>query len=277
VPVVGARSIVFPVAAKVTYSDTFGNGRSGGRSHEGQDLMGAKGTPLIAAVDGTITSVRHSSDGLSGNMLRITDAEGWQYVYIHINNDRPGTDDAANIFEQAFVDGVRQGQKVKAGEPVAYLGDSGNAEGTGAHLHFEIRTPDNVAVNAYSSLRAATVRRVGVDERAGAAPVGAIDSLSAVGSNSVRVQGWALDRVVNDPVAVTVYVDGNPLGRRSTTIADGDRPDIDAAFPGRGAEHGFDLEVTGIVSGQHRICVILHNAGDGGGSTRLGCSDVWVS
>ena len=157
-PVVGTRSIVFPVAATVTYSDSFGNGRSGGRTHEGQDLMGTKGTPLLAAVDGTITSVRHSSDGLAGNMLRITDAEGWQYVYIHINNDRPGTDDGANIFEQAFADGVRQGQKVKAGEPVAYLGDSGNAEGTGAHLHFEIRTPDNVAVNAYSSLRAATVR-----------------------------------------------------------------------------------------------------------------------
>ena len=133
------RNIVFPLARSVKYSDTFGAGRSGGRSHEGQDLMAPKGTVAVAAAAGTVTMVRHSSDGLSGNMLRITDPEGWQYVYIHLNNDTPGTDDGANVFEQAFVDGIRQGQQVVPGEPIGYVGDSGNAESTGPHLHFEIK------------------------------------------------------------------------------------------------------------------------------------------
>src|SRR4051794_14737954 len=68
------REIVFPLATMVKYSDTFGAARSGGRSHEGQDLMAPKGLVAVAAATGTVTYLRHSSDGLSGNMLRITDA-----------------------------------------------------------------------------------------------------------------------------------------------------------------------------------------------------------
>src|SRR5690606_36480765 len=66
---------------------------------------------------------------------------GWFYVYLHVNNDTPGTDDGQATFEQAFVPGLAVGQRVSSCQPIAYMGDSGNAEGAGAHLHFEIRRP----------------------------------------------------------------------------------------------------------------------------------------
>jgi len=267
------RPVTFPVVGPVTWSDTFGAPRSGGRTHEGQDLMGAKGLALVAAADGVLTTVRHSSSGLSGNMLRLTDSEGWVYVYIHLNNDRPGTDDAANLFEHAFADGVVQGQRVKAGEPIGYLGDSGNAEETGAHLHFEIRQPDGVVINAAASLRAAATNSLSADQIAAAAPVGSFDSASVPAANMVRVSGWVLDAVVDDPAQVSVYVNGNPFVNAPANQA---RPDVVAAYPGRAGDHGFTIDVPGIASGTHRFCVIAHNAGAGGGGRRLGCLDVTV-
>lgn len=151
------KAITFPVSGGANYVDSFGAPRSGGRSHEGQDLMGAKGTPLVAAVAGVVTRIRHDVSGLSGNSLTIRADDGWTYVYIHLNNDSPGTDDGLNPYQYAFAPGLVVGQRVAAGELVAYLGDSGNAESTTPHLHFEIHAPDGVVVNAYASLRAAAV------------------------------------------------------------------------------------------------------------------------
>ncbi len=271
--------MVFPVAGVVSYSDTFGAPRSGGRKHEGQDLMGKKGTTLVAAADGMVTYLKHDVSGLSGNMMTISDADGWQYVYIHINNDHPGTDDAANVFEQAFVDGMRQGQRVVAGEPVAYLGDSGNAEDVGSHLHFELHTPDGAAVNAFASLKAATHSVFSAAQVVAAAPTGAVDVLAASAPGTLHAVGWALDKVVDDSVPVSVFVDGNPV---SVGLADGARPDLAAAFPDRvfadhANAHGFDLSVGGVPSGSHVVCLILHNAGSGGGSARIGCTTLAVS
>ncbi len=150
------QPITFPVSAGASYSDTFGAPRSGGRTHEGQDLVSAKGTPLLAAVSGRITRLRHDLSGLSGNSLTITADDGWSYVYIHLNNDSPGTDDSANRFEYAFASGMALNKRVAAGELVGFLGDSGNAEQTVAHLHFEIHQPDGAVINAFASLRAAS-------------------------------------------------------------------------------------------------------------------------
>ena len=58
--------------------------------------MGAKLMPLVAATDGTITCLRTDASGTAGNMLELTDDDGWSYWYIHINNDTPGTDDGLN-------------------------------------------------------------------------------------------------------------------------------------------------------------------------------------
>lgn len=141
----------------VYWSDTYGACRSGcTRSHLGVDIIGPKMTPLLAANDGYISWMRHD-DG-RGNNLVITDDDGWQYHYVHINNDTPGTDDGANPFEFAFPPGMERGARVQAGQVVAYMGDSGNAEATVSHLHFEISKPDGSNVNPTFSVDAALAR-----------------------------------------------------------------------------------------------------------------------
>lgn len=265
------RVILFPVNGKTTYSDTFGAGRSGGRSHAGQDLMAARHTPIVSPVDGTVTRVRHDNTGLSGNMLVVTDAEGWRYTFIHLNNDRPGTDDGSNRFDLAFADGMRSGQKVRAGELLGYVGDSGNAESTSPHLHFEMHAPDGTLVNAYLSLRAAQRNAMSAQEMAAAAPFGVVDSYVAAGGGTLQVRGWAIDRVLETSIAVSVYVDGNPV---ATGSADASRPDLVPVF-GRGDRHGFTVTTPALAAGVHQVCVVAHNAG-AGGSARIGCADVAV-
>jgi hypothetical protein len=151
------RPIRFPVDGTVSYTDTFGACRDGcTRSHQGQDLMGTKLLPLVAAADGTVTAIRTDSSGTSGNYVRITDAEGWHYYYMHVNNDSPGTDDGKNPAAWRFAPGVALGAEVWAAQMIGYMGDSGNAEGTSPHVHFEIRTPSGTAINAYESLQRAS-------------------------------------------------------------------------------------------------------------------------
>ena len=261
------RSFVFPVAAgKASYSDTFGAPRSGGRTHEGQDLMAAKHTPVVAAADGTITSVTWSSAGLSGNALRLTDTDGWVYVYIHLNNDTPGTDDGSNVYERAFADGIATGQKVKAGEVIGWVGDSGNAEGTSPHLHFELHRPDGAVVNAYSSLAAASKMVRTEAERLADSPLGSLDAVAREADGSVRVTGWALDARVNDPVKVSVYVNGSPV---ATATANQSRPDVAATY-GRGALHGASVGAVAAPTGA-AVCLVARSVG-GGGSSRVGCT-----
>src|SRR4051812_44394804 len=148
------HKIVFPVQEKVSYSDDWGAGRAGGRSHQGNDLMGAKLYHEVAVVDGTISSVRVADGkGISGNMLTLKGNDGWFYYYIHVNNDAPGTDDGTNPDEYRFAAGIERGTKVKAGDFIAYMGDSGDAESTGPHLHFEMHPPSGEAIDPYTSLR----------------------------------------------------------------------------------------------------------------------------
>lgn len=149
------RRIHFPVAEAVSFSDDYGDPRSGGRAHEGNDLMGKKMQHLLATVDGTIKLARIDTAGNAGNMLTLIDDEGWRYSYIHLNNDSPGTDDGINLPELVFPPGIRAGARVKAGQHLSFLGDSGNAENTAPHLHFEIRRPDGTPINPWTSLRLA--------------------------------------------------------------------------------------------------------------------------
>jgi hypothetical protein len=152
------RDIVFPVDGEYHYSDTFGSCRSGcSRAHEGTDIMTPKHTPLLAAADAEVTWMKGTAtpDGSQGNYLMLRDAEGWEYWYIHINNDSPGTDDGANPDGGVFGPGIEPGAAVTAGQVVAYAGDSGNAEQSGSHLHFEIHKPDGSVINPYRSLQQA--------------------------------------------------------------------------------------------------------------------------
>ena len=147
--------MIFPIAGGVRFSDTFLASRGGGtRRHQGQDLMAPKMTPLVACFAGTV-HIR-SSRGNAGNIITIIGDNGWTAQYYHVNNDTPGTDDGDGTEDYAFAPGLMSGQRVYAGQFVGWVGDSGNAEGTAPHLHFELWHRGYGAVyNAYPSLRSA--------------------------------------------------------------------------------------------------------------------------
>lgn len=147
--------IVFPVSGGASYSNDYGAPRSGGRTHGGNDLFAPKLRHLVAAENGYVNWWL-KNQGLSGNMLELVGESGYRYWYIHVNNDNPGTDDGAGGDRWAWAPGIEPGAPVRAGQFIAYLGDSGNAEGTSPHLHFEIHYPDGTRFNPYDSLNAAT-------------------------------------------------------------------------------------------------------------------------
>lgn len=144
------NDIVFPVIGDVYYSDTYGAPRSGGRSHEGTDIMSVdrvKGRPVVAVADGVVGWM-HDEQGGNCCAMSIRHEGGWETRYIHLDNDTPGTDDGQGW---GFADGIVSGATVTQGQLIGWLGDSGNAEGTAPHLHFEIRR-DGSAINSYPYL-----------------------------------------------------------------------------------------------------------------------------
>jgi hypothetical protein len=172
--------MLFPVAGPASYTDTFLVCRSGcARHHMGQDLMGPKMTPLVAAFDGVVTSVKRESAPGGGNYLTISadrgPAAGWTAIYVHVNNDTPGTDDGKGTAAWSFPAGIAPGARVLAGQLVAWRGDSGDAETTGPHLHFELRKGNGwggVVYNAFPSLQAA--RHIAAPSPSGPHPDGTL-------------------------------------------------------------------------------------------------------
>ena len=150
------RPIAFPALGTVHYGNDWGNCRDGcARRHQGTDLIGVRMQPLVAAVDGTVTRIRYENVGTAGSVISITGTDGWYYNYFHVNNDTPGTDDGLAGHEWQTSPQLTIGSTVRAGQVIGYMGDSGNAEGSVPHLHFEIRQPDRTPVNPYHSLAAA--------------------------------------------------------------------------------------------------------------------------
>jgi putative cell wall-binding protein len=148
------HDIVFPVIGDVSYSDTFGAPRGGGRSHEGQDLLGTKMQQLVAADRGTVTFLTWP-EASYGYYIELTADDGFVYSYVHLNNDTPGTDDDSAEREDVYGPGIDVGARVERGQLLGYMGDSGNAEHTAPHLHFEMQRPSGTVMNPYESLEAA--------------------------------------------------------------------------------------------------------------------------
>jgi len=151
--------IIFPLIPDPGYSDNFGDPRSGGRSHEGIDMMSPKMTPVVAAADGTIGWM-HGEQGDDCCALELWHDDGYESQYIHLNNDTPGTDDGQGW---GFAPGIESGVHVMAGQLIGYVGDSGNAESVGSHLHFELHDPSGAVLNPYPHLEAATRLTLPID------------------------------------------------------------------------------------------------------------------
>ncbi|MCP4306021.1 MAG: peptidoglycan DD-metalloendopeptidase family protein [bacterium] len=125
-------SLACPVNGAVAFTDTWGAPRSGGRSHKGVDMIAARGTPLVAIEAGTIKRLRNS--GLGGITVVLAGASGDEFYYAHLDGWAPG---------------LSAGQSVAVGELIGYVGNTGNAQYTVPHLHFEHSPGGNGAVNPY--------------------------------------------------------------------------------------------------------------------------------
>ena len=125
--------IICPVQGPSAYGDTWGAPRSGGRRHQGTDMLAPTGTPLQAVIGG---EVAHRSNRLGGITISLLGDNGNRYYYAHL----------------AGYEGVPG--RVEQGQVIGFVGDTGNATGV-PHLHFEIRPGGGVPVNPYPSVRAA--------------------------------------------------------------------------------------------------------------------------
>jgi murein DD-endopeptidase MepM/ murein hydrolase activator NlpD len=138
-----AAGYVFPVYGPSGFSDTFGAARATTGWHHGQDIFAALGAPVLAVSDGTVFSVGWNRVG--GNRLWLRDRSGNEFYYAHLA-----------AFSPLAVDDGR----VQAGDVIGFVGNTGDAETTPYHLHFEIHPSSLLflgydgVVNAYPYLRA---------------------------------------------------------------------------------------------------------------------------
>ena len=151
-PKLGDR-LIFPVIGPVQYTNDFGAPRWQG-SHEGNDIMAPKRSLAVAVEAG---KVKLSSHGSAGCYLYLYGQSKTMYMYIHLNNDlTKGNDNRGRCVPGvAFAKGLKSGQKVKAGQLLGYVGDSGDADGIASHLHFERHPGGGRAVSPYSFLNRA--------------------------------------------------------------------------------------------------------------------------
>jgi hypothetical protein len=146
--------LLFPVAGTTTYEDDFGQPRAGG-THEGNDLMATKKTPVVAVESGKVKFWTTSAN--AGCMLYLYGNSGTMYEYIHLNNDLTMKNDNKGkcVPGVSYARGLKDGAKVTAGQEIAYVGDSGDANGIASHLHFEVHPNGKSAVDPYPYLQTA--------------------------------------------------------------------------------------------------------------------------
>ena len=136
------ESMVFPVKNIMShFYDDWGEIRGNGkRVHEGIDIRAQKGSPIVAIADGRVNTISYSES--SGYYIAIDHQNGWLSLYVHLDDDLNGNDNLGG-WDTAFADGIYLGGEVIAGQTIGYVGDSGNADGTVPHVHFEVRYMGN--------------------------------------------------------------------------------------------------------------------------------------
>jgi murein DD-endopeptidase MepM/ murein hydrolase activator NlpD len=122
-PKLTAGGYVFPVYGPASFTDTYGafRGDVPGNWHHGDDIFAPLGAPILACADGIVFSVGWNDVG--GNRLWLRDSQGNEFYYAHLS---------------AFTPLAKNGHRVKAGEVVGFVGNTGDAEATPPHLHFEV-------------------------------------------------------------------------------------------------------------------------------------------
>lgn len=128
---------IFPVQGPNSFIDSWGFPRSGGRKHKGTDIMSPRNTPLVAVVDGVISKTNPVERGLGGITVWLRGDDGHSYYYAHL---------------ETIAAGVTKGMRVKGGQVLGFVGDTGNARGGETHLHFEIHPGGGAAINPYPTL-----------------------------------------------------------------------------------------------------------------------------
>lgn len=152
----GEFVLVFPQPGEETeFDNTWGDARSGGRRHKGTDILSPQMSPVVAAADGEVK--KFGNGPLSGYYIVISHRDGYETWYMHLNNDTPGTDDGRGAPEFTYAADLKVGDPVEAGQLLGFVGDSGNAEWTTTHTHFELHL-NGRAINPYPYLQAAWER-----------------------------------------------------------------------------------------------------------------------
>jgi hypothetical protein len=146
--------LVFPVVGKAVYFNDFGAARGQG-GHQGNDLMTTWRSPAVAAEAGKVKF--HTTSARAGCMLYLYGDSGTTYLYIHLNNDLTAKNDNTGkcVAGTAYWNGLKSGARVQAGQPIAYNGNSGDADQAGYHLHFEVHPGGGGAVSPFPYLRKA--------------------------------------------------------------------------------------------------------------------------
>jgi Peptidase family M23 len=120
-PPLGLPRYVFPVAGAASFGDSYGAARSDVSWHHGDDIFAPLGTPVVAVADGTLNRV--GWERLGGWRLWVRDRLANEFYYAHLSG---------------YTRTALRGKRVKAGQVLGYVGDTGDAFGTPFHLHFEI-------------------------------------------------------------------------------------------------------------------------------------------
>ena len=123
---------VCPIRGPVSFTDTWHDPRSGGRLHEGVDLLSPFGTPNVAVTSGRIV---HNSGPNEGNGIFLYGDNGNTYYYFHLSS---------------YAGGPR---RVQTGEVIGYVGATGDT--TANHTHFEIHPGGGAPINPYPAARKA--------------------------------------------------------------------------------------------------------------------------
>lgn len=116
--------------------DTWHGARSEGRKHEGIDIFAKRGTAVLSSTEGIV--LRVGTNRLGGQVVWVLGPGGQRHYYAHLDR-----------YAQ-----IANGQRVRAGSVLGYVGTTGNAAGTPPHLHYGIYEATG-AVNPYPALRAA--------------------------------------------------------------------------------------------------------------------------